>query len=235
MIPTNYSEVDALYRQIVASGAKRLAVTAAGSGEGVTTTAYALARRATQAGRKVLLIDLNPYRSAFGEILGLGRPDWAPGDLASVDTAISELGSGTLSALPSPDPERVGQSFKEPEIIVQMLDHLALRFDLIVVDLAPVRVRNARNIPPLAVCRAVGSVMFCVMARATSQSDAQEAITAIEDEGATLLGAVINDRNNPSLGEEMERESRRLERVFPRLAAWLQARLRRFALLYQLP
>ena len=48
---------------------------------------------------------------------------------------------------------------------------------------------------------------------------------------ARLLGVVMNDRDNPSLLAELDRETYRLARRLPRLMAWLRARLHHATLL----
>lgn len=235
MIPTNYAEIDALYRNLVADGTRRLVVTAAGSDDGATTLAYALSRRASRAGRSVLLIDLNVYRPSLDELVGLDRVAWSPADPASVDAAITHFGADGMAALPVPDAASVSTAFREAEVLSEFVDRLAERFDFIVVDAGPAGVRNARNVPPLAVCRAVGAVLLSVMAHQTSEADAAATVSAIRNEGARILGAVINDRDNPSLGDELEREADRLRRFAPGLSAWVKTLIRKAPVLYQLP
>jgi len=235
MIPTNYSEVDALYRQVVADGAKRVVVTSPGSDDGTTTLAYALARRASRSGRSVLLVDLNIHRPSLDALVGLDKVAWSPDDPDSVDAAISRFGADGMAALPVPAMETVSSAFRDPDVLSVCLDRLGDRYDFIVIDATPIGARNARNVPPLAVCRAAGTVLLSVMARRTSEADGVAAITAIQGEGARILGAVINDRDNPSLGEELEREAARLSRFSPALVGWMQRVLRKARLIYQLP
>jgi Mrp family chromosome partitioning ATPase len=235
MIPTNYAEVDALYRQVVADGASRLVVTSPGSDDGATTLAYALARRASRSGRSVLMIDLNIHRPSLDALVGLDQVDWSPADPASVDAAITQFGADGMAALPAPAMETVSTAFREPAVLARCLDRLGEVYDFIVIDAAPVGARNARNVPPLAVCRAAGAVLLSVMARQTSEADGVAAVAAIRGEGARLVGAVINDRDNPSLGEELEREAARLRPLSPALTGWLQRLIQRATLIYQLP
>ena len=235
MIPTNYAEIDALYRHVVADGVRSLVVTAAGSDDGATTLAYALARRASRAGRRVLLVELNLYRPALDALIGLDRADWSPDDAESVDAAITRFGADGMAALPAPAVDTVATSFREVDILSSFVDRLSATYDFIVIDAGPIGVRNARNIPPLSVCRAVGTVLFSVMSRHTSETDASAAVDLVRGEGARILGAVINDRDNPSLGEELEREANRLRRLMPGVSAWLHRLIRRAPLLYQLP
>ena len=235
MIPTNYAEIDALHRRLVADGVRQLVVTAAGSDDGATTLAYALARRASRAGRSVLLIELNLYRPSLEELVGLDQVVWSPDDPVSVDAAITRFGADGMAALPAPAVDTVSPAFREAEVLTRFVDRLKEIYDFIVIDAGPVGARNARNVPPLAVCRAVGCVLMSIMARQTSESDAAAALQAIQDEGARVIGAVINDRDNPSLGEELEREANRLRWLSPGIVAWLHRMTQKVSLLYQLP
>lgn len=235
MIPTNYAEIDALYRYVVADGVRSLVVTAASSDDGATTLAYALARRASRAGRSVLLVELNLYRPSLDALVGLDRVDWSPDDTGSVDAAITRFGADGMAALPAPAVETVAAAFREVDVLERFVERLSQAYDLIVIDAGPVGVRNARNIPPLSVCRAVGTVLFSVMSRQTSETDAAAAVELVRGEGARILGAVINDRDNPSLGEELEREANRLRRIAPPIVRWLHRMIRRASLLYELP
>lgn len=234
MIPTNYAEIDALYRAIVADGATCIAVTAAGAGDGTTTTAYAIARRISRAGRKVLLIDLNIHNPSLGTLLGIERVDWSPED-GGVDVAIARFGTDGMSALAAPREAALSSGFREPEVLRAFFDRMTEEFDFIIVDVAPVLARNARNIPPLAVCRAVGAVLVSVMARRTAEPALNQAADLVRNEGARLIGAVMNDRDNPSLGEELEREAGRLSFIAPMVAGWLARQVRRVELLYERP
>lgn len=235
MIPTNYAEIDALYRHIVAERVRSLVVASAGSGDGATTLAYTLARRASRSGRKVLLIELNVHRPALEELLGVERVDWSPDDPDSVDAAIAHFGADGMAALAAPLVDTVSAAFREVDVLSRFIERLSGTYDFIVLDSGPVCVRNARNIPPLTVCRAVGCVLFSVMSRHTSEADVAQAAELIRGEGARILGAVVNDRDNPSLGEELEREAGRLRRLSPALVGWLHRLIRRASLLYQLP
>ena len=234
MIPTNYAEIDALYRAILADGAKCIAVTAAGAGEGTTTTAYAIARRISRAGCKVLLVDLNVHGSSLGAFLGIERIEWSPDDM-ELEEKLTDFGTDGMSALAAPLEGALSPGFREPDVLRAFFERMAETFDFIVIDTAPVLARNARNVPPLAVCRAAGAVLVSVMARKTVQPALTQAVDLVRNEGARLIGAAMNDRDNPSLGEELEREAGRLSCIAPWAVRWLTFGLRRVSLLYERP
>ena len=60
-LPIHYLELETIYTKTLGQGLGSLAITAAESGEGITTLSMALSRRNETAGRKTLLVDLNLY------------------------------------------------------------------------------------------------------------------------------------------------------------------------------
>lgn len=234
MIPANYTEIDTLYRQIVAKKARCFAVSSAAAGEGATTLCYSLARRASRAGRTVLMIDLNVFKPSLGQLLGVDPVAWSPHD-GSYNDAIVSFGADGMSVLPAPETVSLSGGFREVEAMKGMLDDLRTRYDLILLDIAPILVTNARNVPPLTACRATGAVLLSVMMRKTKQVDLERAAAVLEDERITVLGIAVNDRDNPSLGNELEREARRLETFSKGLSGFFQNQLRKVPFLYERP
>ena len=148
---------------------------------------------------------------------------------------MTDFGADGMSALAAPLESALSSGFREPDVLRAFFERMAETFDFIVIDTAPVLARNARNIPPLAVCRAAGAVLLSVMARKTVEPALTQAVGLVRNEGSRLIGAAMNDRDNPSLGEELEREAGRLSRIAPWAAHWLTCGVRRVALLYDRP
>ena len=65
------------------------------------------------------------------------------------------------------------------------------------------------------------------LAGRTPSGRVREAREQLAAAGANLIGAVLNDRENPSLLSELDRETWRLGRMLPRQMAALRARLHR--------
>lgn len=64
-IPPLNREIEQVYAGVLAKGARAVAVTSAGPGEGVTSVASALAQRSLLAGQSTLLVDLNLNNPSF--------------------------------------------------------------------------------------------------------------------------------------------------------------------------
>jgi hypothetical protein len=69
------------------------------------------------------------------------------------------------------------------------------------------------------------------MAGKSTEAIVWEAVERLEAAGANLLGCVLNNRDNPSLKNELLRETRRLEPRYSRLASMLRGWIRRNRLL----
>ncbi|WP_323795511.1 AAA family ATPase [Nisaea sp.] len=234
MIPANYTEIDTLYRHIVSRNVRRFAVASVSPGEGATTLAYSLARRASRAGKRVLLIDLNVYKPSLGALLGVERVEWNP-NIEDLTDKIVNFGSDGMSVLPAPLDEPLSPAFRETGSLERMLDRLEESYDLIVLDIAPLLLSNARNVPPFTVSRAARTVLLAVMMRVTRQANLERATALLADEGISILGVAASDRDNPSLGAELEREAMRLNPVFPAGANWLARQIRKVGFLYERP
>lgn len=213
-------EIEALWRATAASGARSVAVTSAQPGEGSTMVASALARRAGLAGSPALLVDLNVARPAVASLLAL-RP--AQDEIVNLPA----LGIGVLA---SPGPEMLDQ-WRDPAALAAQIRSWAAAWGLVVFDTVPVLSRSAEGPPAPAVAAAADTTMLVALAGRTPASAIREAQQRLSAAGARLLGTVMNDRDNPPLLAELERESRRLSRLAPATMAALRAKMRRAPIL----
>ncbi len=138
-------EMRALAQNIAASGhgypPKVIAVTSAGPQEGKTTVALALARAATQLGRRVVVIDGDLQTPAATLMAGLGAPqsgllETLRGSVPLSGALARDTRSGAFLLSPAqrfPNPGRVWAS---PEMS-RLLAHLRQNCDLVIVDAGP--------------------------------------------------------------------------------------------------
>ncbi len=167
-----------------------------------------------------LLVDLNLTRPAVSRLLGL-RP--RPGEIIRLEA----LGLAVLG-----DPGVDGaDGWREPAMISARLVGWRQQWSMVVFDTAPLRSREEGALSAVTVAQAADATILVTLAGRTPASHIREARDALTTAGARLIGTVLNDRDNPSLLSEMERETDRFSPLFPRLMAGLRRRMRSSALL----
>lgn len=225
-LPATYSEIDSVYRATFGAALRVVAVTAAGPGHGASTLALGLARRAAAGGKAALLVELTTRGSAVVERFGLDRRDWGadPEDAAA---AMVDLGGG-LAALPAPSLGRPPPLLREVDALKALREAWLTQFELVVIDLPPVLSTNPHEIDPITAGGVSDGVVLSVMTRVTRESELIEATDQLRHAGIDLLGIVANDRENPTLGDEIAREVGRFSRIAPgairRLQRWVLSR-----------
>jgi len=213
-------EIEGVWMAVAGSGARSIAVVAANPGEGTTSLAEALTRRAALGEGRALYVNLDAERSTG--TMGLAAP---------VDTVLpgEHAGIGVL-ARPSPD---AANAWRDPARLAAQVAAWRAEWDHVVFDTAPILAKDAPGVPPLSVAAAAEATILVVLAGRTAASDVRDAHQRLERAGARLVGTVLNDRDNPSLLAEMEREAGRLERIAPGLVRRIRGGLRRSSLLGQ--
>ena len=98
---------------------------------------------------------------------------------------------------------------------------------MVVLDTAPLLSGDADIIPGATAAAAADATILVTLAGRTPSNRVREAREKLTAAGASVIGAVLNDRDNPSLLAELDRESWRLSTIFPRQMANLRARLHR--------
>jgi Mrp family chromosome partitioning ATPase len=226
-----HPEIDAIWHAVAQSGARSVAIVAAEQGEGSTLIASALARRAglamtadkphaerTPSNRTAaaLLVDLNLARPGIAHSLGL-RPQ--PGEIIHLDA----IGLAVLPDIGLPGAE----GWREANQLRARLDAWKSEWGLVVLDTAPLLSADSDIIPGTVAADAACATILVTLAGRTPANRVREAREKLAAVGARVIGAVLNDRENPSLLAELDRETGRLARFLPRQMANLRARLHR--------
>jgi Mrp family chromosome partitioning ATPase len=162
-------------------------------GEGTSTLARELARRAAARGTSVVLLRLpaNGEAAAAGDRADATLAD----DLRDLDSLVQELwrsrppegpaelvlGAGAVAALRGSRPERE-----------RLVRTLKARFDLVWVDAPPVLAATES----LLLAPATDGVVLVVEAEATRRPVARAAVERIRDSGAPILGMLFNKRRH---------------------------------------
>lgn len=227
-LPIHHPELEAVFRQTVGKSARTICVTAATLGEGVTTFALALARRGAAGGLKTLFVDADVARGHATSLLGLSPRFWSPSELSPRTVVrVERYGFGVLPAPIGADP----LTFRSRDTLRRMFDAALKDFDLIVVDTTAIGDATDYSIPAEVVAAACDATILVVLANVTSEHLVRMAVSRLAAADARLWGAVMNDRSNPSLADELCRQAGRLAPVAPGLARSLQRLVRSSALL----
>ena len=228
-LPIRYIELENVYTQTFGSAIRSVAVTAPQGGEGVSTLAYALARRAAAADKKALLEDRNLARPSIAGRFALQSKEWSPeGD--SSGEAIEPFPSIFLSILPAPKRAH-SWAFRDAQTLRECIERWTEDYDFVVIDTSPINRSNQGNIPPDLVCAACDATVLVALSGRTTESQVIEARGRLVAVGARLTGGIMNDRYMPHLADELCRETYRLERWLPNLMEKLRIKIRKSPLL----
>lgn len=239
-VPLGYWELEALYVGTVGRGLKSLAVTAAERGEGVTSIAYGLARRSESGGRRTLLVDLNLDNPGLSNRLGVERAPWRVDTPEVIDTS---RGVDATLASQAPIPSNAGvrllsaptgtledeqalMRFREPAPLRGAIERWLEQYDVVIFDTSPLNAINRANIPAERISAACDGALLVVLAGRTPEASIRAAKAKLDAAGVNLLGSVLNDRFNPTLADELCRETERLDRLLPRSMARLRKAIR---------
>ncbi len=227
-LPPSYLELEHIYLGTFGRGARTVAVTGVQAGDGASLLAHALTARATNAGLRALYLDLNLFRPAFPG----AQIAWRPDDHSIHQALIPRDHSAPFEIAPAP----VGAGsllFREPTMLKRLLNERLADYDAIVIDTSALCSVNAGNVPPEILAAACDSCILVMLAGSTKQAPARLAVDRLNAAGAKIAGVVLNDRDNPTLADEMCREASRLKRWLPKLSEKLCRWIRRHDLLRQ--
>lgn len=180
-----------------AGAAMAVGVTACGRSAGASTVAANLAVAASRTARDpVLLIDANieapAVQRAFNLVAGPGMTDLLVGD-ADLDDCLHPGGHEKLFLLTAGKSAGGEPGVLEPDKIDELVARLKERFAWIVVDLPPV----ARLSPGLALAGRLDGVLLVIEAGRVRAEPARQAKRRLVEEGARVLGVVLNKDRFP--------------------------------------
>ncbi|OUS11952.1 hypothetical protein A9Q89_07260 [Gammaproteobacteria bacterium 53_120_T64] len=232
-----HMEIEQIYSRLLSCGQRALSICAANPGEGVTSVALALAQRNLLAGKSTLLVDFNCYRPTLKPLLSLGGNSAKhPEEMLFSAAAEPQLlgsaeGELAITGIPCPQRREFIMTLRKPGMLEQCIEQWLQNYDSILFDTSALNRSNGNNIPPERVAAACDGAVLVVLAGSTTEAMAASAITRLQDGGAQLLACIYNDRDNPSLKNELLRELNRLEPRFKGIVRYLGAWLRNNRLL----
>jgi len=224
-LPIYYAEVEAIYSQSIGAGYRTISITSATKGEGKTTLTEALVRRAELVGKKVLLVDMNTYNPALSEKLRIltNQP--------YKENEIITIGDRNFSFLPAPKNFKALIKYREGKLLLESVNLWLNDFDCIIFDTSALTSLNQSNIPAEIICEVCEAALLVIEAGETPSNLIQESVEKLKLKKVNLIGSIINDKNNPSLLTELQRETYRFNKLFPSIMSKLRMKLASIVLL----
>jgi Mrp family chromosome partitioning ATPase len=195
-----FDEATQVYRRLAAevafdlneSGASCLMITSPVRRAGRTTTAVNLAARFAANGMTVALVSADARGSRVDQRLGLspqpGLMEVLDGS-SSLDEALQASGRSRLSVLAAGTPSERGAVRYSLDDLARVLDQLATRADLVVVEAPPV----FGGVETLLLAQEVDLVLLAVDVRHGRRSDASTAVSYLGHVQDKLVGVIAND------------------------------------------
>ncbi|MET0248473.1 MAG: AAA family ATPase [Sphingobium sp.] len=169
-----------------------IALTSALPGEGKTTTALALARTMALAGTRTLIMDMDVRRGQLREIVrtearGVGTVELLRGK-ATIDEAVEASAIANLDQLVVRRPYYSSENLFGTETVHLLIDGLAERYDVIILDLPPLLgLADGRFLAALA-----DAVVLVVKWSATPAHLAAMALSSLKADDSNVIGAIFS-------------------------------------------
>ena len=248
----NHCDLDRLYLKTLGAGHKRIAITACDEKSGVSTMAMALAQRHLLAGASVLYVELNSFAPAMTALCDIGidlENLESPETQATTEThqkslkaaaqthhlftpmlVTSSIGDDVVTGVLAPQEQNHILALRNPTTLAKQLDQLGKGFDAIVIDCAPLcsaTVENHANqgVPADLVATVADATVVMIQAGVTKAPHLKRSMQLLQQQNVTPAAMVMNNQHNPSLGQELIRQAKRLERCLPKLSGWIQQKI----------
>ncbi|HZB90797.1 MAG TPA: polysaccharide biosynthesis tyrosine autokinase [Stellaceae bacterium] len=165
-------------------------VTSALPGEGKSTMAMSLAQMVARYGQRVIVIDGDLRRPAVHRLAGVahkpGLIEWLINRNA-LEEVIYSTGAGGIDVIPAGDQPQLPPNLLSSDRFRQLLRGLMERYDMIILDSAPVlAVSDTRVLATLA-----EQTLFVVRWASTSHKVAASALRQLVESGARVAGAAL--------------------------------------------
>lgn len=238
------SAIETIYARILRQELRQFCLCSTQHQAGNTSIAFALAKRAAQSGKRVLLIELNRTTPRLAKELSISSPEWLP-LTGHWEHAAFESGQAGLMLLCSPEKASNCVEFRDQETLKLFFDSCLQRFDMVICDTDPLLLpgenikSKAGNLTPSdslpvdVLCAASEATLLNIVTGMTTESHVDEAREILFQGGADLKGVIMNDLHAPGLKQELIRETYRLEKILPKLMHKLRVKLDNMLLLNQ--
>lgn len=226
------SAIEAIYSTIVRESIQQICITSLTKDSGNSTLCHTLATRAAQAGKHVLLIELNLEKPSLHSFEKIIQNQWLP-LTGHWEQAVQDSQTPGLKLLCAPNETGHCIEFRDIEIMSLFFETAMSQYDLIICDVSPLLCQEASIIPTETLSFTSQHTFLNVLTNVTTESQLTEAKEMLEQNGASISAVIMNDRYAPSLKDELIRETNRLNRLFPRTMGFIRKLINRSLLLNQ--
>ncbi len=166
-------------------------ITSALPGEGKTTTALSIARHVAQTGQRVILVDTDLRRPSVKSAANLGiishdLIDFLKGEIGLERVLVKDPKSA-LMILPVAKHVKNAPDLVESQALARLVMGLRAKFDLVVLDSAPILPVTDTRI----LTRLVDTVLFVVRWERTPRDAAADAVKLLRDVHAPIAGVAL--------------------------------------------
>lgn len=229
--PTQYIEIQRLYRRLYGPASKPVTViTSSTSGEGSTLLTHLLALCSADSGHPTLVIDFNCRQQTLTQQLALTPSAW-PLQLspASIKTAVQPVaGVKNLYALSAPLSADHIAYCQDPLVLKGLLQALGQDFSRVLIDTTPLDAHNRQNIDAALIASVADQTILVALTDRTPQRVLQKALRALRESGAVMAGVVLNNQFAPHPGQTLAAWAKWWRPYHQGLSDWLQAQRRWF-------
>jgi protein-tyrosine kinase len=212
MLAAADSQFENIYQRSLGSGMRSVAIISSSQGEGVSSLAVALVQRHLLTGRSALFVDLGSSESTQLNALpapanGIPVAPTEPQLLTSAEDSFALLG------IPAPANNKANLQWRNPGILENYIGAWLDQFDAVIIDAGNFNRESPALVSAELIVGACDSTLLVVMAGSTTEPTVRHTCARIMSAGGKLAGCVLNERYNPSLKQELLRESERLPAV----------------------
>lgn len=210
MAANQLQEIEDIHTRTFGRGARTIGITAPGSQSGVTTVAKSLATRCALAGQKTLLVDMSrgPDDRRASDDHGLA-------DNSQTGSNIWKARGG-YDLLPINPGGADKYRFRDARGLQDMLKNDLGHYDQVVVDLSPVPDLGHAAVPAGIGAASCDAVVLICRTYAVTRAEVEAAVTSLADNEAKIAGLVMNDKDAPTIADELMREFDRISWLLPK-------------------
>lgn len=204
-IPATLFPVEQIFMETQQKQCRSICITACDSGDGVTSVAAALTERFLLAGYSTLLVDLNLNNPAFHNSALVHKTN---DELTHWIEHHKTHHIYTGVTVPNQTSSLI--AYRDPDFLKNSLNKWLATYDRIVIDTSPILHATDDNIPANTVALACDATLLVVRTGHNTSSQLAQASAYLDNDQIQLLGTILNTYQQPSLGQEMVRELKRI-------------------------